>query len=47
MNKHNISNGKVKRLTPKLKNKAKYVFYYQNLQLNLQSGIKLSKIQSE
>ena len=44
--KFNISTGLVHKLIPTLNNKQKYVLHYRNLQLYLDLGLKLKKIQS-
>ena len=43
--KYNVSVGRVKNLVPSLGNKDKYVQHYRNLQLYLQLGMRLTKIQ--
>ena len=43
-NKYNISNGQVHRLIPTLNDKKEYVLHYQNLQLYLNLGLKITKI---
>ena len=41
---HNIPIGNVKKLVPNFLNKEKYVLRYENLQLYLRLGLKLTKI---
>ena len=43
-NKYNISNEQVHRLIPTLNDKKEYVLHYQNLQLYLNLGLKITKI---
>ena len=42
--KYGIKVGDIKKLTPNLANKSKYVLHYRNLQLYLFLGMKLTKI---
>ena len=46
-NKYKISTGLVHKLIPTLSNKEKYVLHYRNLQLYLDLGLKLKKVQSK
>ena len=41
---YNISIGNVEKFVPNFFDKAKYVIYYENLQLYLRLGLKLKKI---
>ena len=42
--KYEIKIGDLKKLTPNLGNKTKYVLHYRNVQLYLSLGVKLTKI---